>query len=77
MDIFLANLSWRWQGLTKILISVLFESLYTRPNEKISVFQGMGLKILGWVGTHVFFFFFFFFFFTFKMHKIIFFLQKT
>ena len=26
-----------------------------RPNKKISVFQVMGLKILGRVGTHIFF----------------------
>ena len=25
-----------------------------RPNKKISVFQVMGLKILGGVGTHIF-----------------------
>ena len=51
-----------------------------RPNKKISVFRVTGLKILGRVGTHVFFFFFLNFFFIilcilkgempFKMHKI-------
>ena len=30
-----------------------------RPNEKISVFRVMGLKILGRVGTHFFNYFFF------------------
>ena len=31
-----------------------------RPNRKICVFQGTGLKILGWVGTHNFLVFVFF-----------------
>ena len=30
-----------------------------RPNKKISVFWVTGLKILGRVGTHIFFYFFF------------------
>ena len=30
-----------------------------RPNKEINVFQVTGMKILGRVGTHIFFFFFF------------------
>ena len=58
-----------------------------QPNKKISVFLVTGLKILGRVGTHIFFLFFFLEkniilcilkgIWPFKMHKIIFFFQKT
>ena len=44
-------------------ISVMADRSITkcdRPNKKISVFQVRGLKILGRVGTHVFFNFIFF-----------------
>ena len=43
-------------GLKYLLIRFIF----IRPNKKISVFRVMGLKILGRVGTHIFFKFFFF-----------------
>ena len=58
-----------------------------RPNKKISVFRVTGLKILGRVGTHIFFKFFFWNKNTilsilkgempFKMHKIIFFSRRS
>ena len=33
----------------------MWHKLVIRPNKKISVFQVTGLKILGRVGTHIFF----------------------
>ena len=57
-----------------------------RPNEKISVFRAMGLKILGRIRTHIFVYFFFLEtniilcilkgILPFKMYKIIFFSRK-
>ena len=50
------------------------------PNIKISVFRVTGLKILGRVGTHIFFSYFFLDFFLcispLKMYKILFFLKN-
>ena len=43
---------------TCILLIKRQPSLQLRPNKKISVFQVTGLKILGWVVTHIFFLFF-------------------
>ena len=55
---------------------ILIDVALVRPN-KISVFPVLGLKILGWVGTHIFFtrkkYNFMHFEVPFKMHKIIFF----
>ena len=53
---------------------------FKRPNKKINVFRVTGLKILGRVGTHIFFIIFFSGkkndFMHFKMHKVIFFPEK-
>ena len=41
------------------LISTYQQTTKVRPNKKISVFRVTGLKILGRVGTHIFFIIFF------------------
>ena len=43
----------------RISRSSIADAMYLRPNKKISVFQVMGLKILGRVGTHNYLWFFF------------------
>ena len=46
----------------------LLDNIPVRPNKKISVFRVTGLKILGSVGTHIYFFFLEFFFMHFERH---------
>ena len=68
------------------LISTYQQTTKVRPNKKISVFRVTGLKILGRVGTHIFFIIFFLEIkiilciwkgiSSFKMHQIIFFPEK-
>ena len=67
---------------------ILFQNFQLRPNKKINMFRITGLKILGRVGTHIYFFNYFFSGkkniilgilkgnLPFKMHKIIFFQIK-
>ena len=44
--------------LTYAVSCGLFSGCIVRPNKKISVFRVTGLKIIGRVGTHIFYFIF-------------------
>ena len=41
--------------LNLVLLPYQYATVCLRPNKKLSVFQVTGLKILGRVGTHIFF----------------------